>query len=80
MTFSRCHTSLPPYFFINGPTLAFLSFIFGLYKQTSLQFLQQIYVKNVHPECSAGIRTHDLQNMSFLPQPLDQGSGPWNIF
>ena len=25
---------------------------------------------------SAGIRTHDLQNMSSLPKPLDQGSRP----
>ena len=31
-------------FFKNGPTLASFSFIFGLFKQTSLQFLQQIYV------------------------------------
>ena len=29
-------------------------FIFGLFKQT-LQFLQQIYVKNVHPVYGAGI-------------------------
>ena len=27
------------------PTSVFFSFIFGLFKQTSLQFLQQIYVK-----------------------------------
>ena len=35
------------YVFLNGPTLASFSFIFGLFKQTSLQFLQQINVKNV---------------------------------
>ena len=37
-----------------------------LFKQT-LQFLQQIYVKNDHPVYGAGIRTHDLQNSSLLP-------------
>ena len=30
--------------------------------------------KNVHPVYGAGIWTHDLQNMSFFPYPLDQGS------
>ena len=47
--------------------------IFHLYlaffKQT-LQFLQQINVKNVHPVYGAGIQTHDFKNMSLL----DQGS------
>ena len=50
----------------NGPFLASLSFIFGLFKQT-LQFLQQINVKNVHPVYSAEIQTHDPQNISLLP-------------
>ena len=31
---------------------------------------------NVHPGYGAGIRTHDLWNMSLLPLPLDQGSIP----
>ena len=39
---------------------------FRLFKQT-LQFLQQINVKNVHPVYSAGIRTLNLQNMSLHP-------------
>ena len=39
---------------------------FRLFKQT-LQFLQQIYVKNVHPVYGAGILTHDLQDLSLLP-------------
>ena len=30
-------------------------------------FLQQINVKNVNPLYCAGIRTHNLQNMSLLP-------------
>ena len=34
------------------------------FKQTSLQFLQQIYVKNVHPVYSAGIRTQPLVHES----------------
>ena len=36
---------------------------FRLFKQT-LQFLQQINVKNVHPVYGAGIRTHELRNIS----------------
>ena len=44
---------------------------FRLFKQT-LQFLQQIYVKNVHPVYGAGIRTNDLKNVS--PLLLDQSS------
>ena len=39
---------------------------FHLFKQT-LQFLQQINVKNVNPVYGAGIWTHDLWNMSLLP-------------
>ena len=31
--------------FLMGQTRPLLSFIFGLFKQTSLQFLQQIYVR-----------------------------------
>ena len=54
-------------------------FIFRLF-QTIFTILQQIYVKNVHPIYGAGIRTHDLQNMSLLPQPLDQSSRLLNIF
>ena len=38
-----------PTFFKKGQSRPLLSFIFGLFKQTSFQFLQQIYVKNVHP-------------------------------
>ena len=41
------------------------SFCFRLFKQTC-QFSQQMYVKNGHPVFGAGIRTHDLQDMSFL--------------
>ena len=40
------------------------SFIFGLFKE-AIQFLQQINVKNVHPEYGAGIRTHDLSNQNY---------------
>ena len=46
---------------------------FRIFKQT-LQFLQQIFVKNFHAVHGAVIRTHDLQEMSLLPLPLDQGS------
>ena len=40
---------------------------FCLFKQTSLQLLQQIYVKNVHPVYSTRIQTHNLWNTSLLP-------------
>ena len=32
--------------------------------------------KNVHPVYSAGIRTHDLWDVSLFPLPLDQDSRP----
>ena len=50
-----------------GQPWQLLLFIFGLFKQTSLQFLQQIYVKNVHLVYSAGIWTHNIWNLSLLP-------------
>ena len=38
------------------------------FKQTSLQFLQQIYIReNFHPVYGAGIQTHDLWNMRIIP-------------
>ena len=40
-------------------------FSFGLFKKI-LQILQQIYVENYYPVNGAGIRTHDLRNMSFF--------------
>ena len=51
--------------FFNGPSPACFIY-FRLFEQT-LQFLQQINLKNVHPVYGAGIRTHDLHNMSLLP-------------
>ena len=50
-----------------GNSRPLLSFIFGLFKQTSLQFYSKYMWKKVHPVYSAGIQTHDLQNMSLLP-------------
>ena len=44
---------------------------FRLFKQT-IQFLQENYVKNVHPVYTAGIQTNYLQDMSLLPLPIDQ--------
>jgi len=43
--------------FFNGPTPASFSFIFGLFKQTTPQFLQQIKVKkfHLHPVFGMGI-------------------------
>ena len=50
-----------------GLAQPYLSFIFGLFKQTSLQFLQQIHVKNVHLVDGDRIQTYDLWNMNLLP-------------
>ena len=55
------------FFFKNGPSLASFLIYFCLFKQTFNNFLQQIYVKNVHPVSDAGIQTHNLWNMSLLP-------------
>ena len=35
-------------------------------------------LKNVHPVYGAGIRTHNLHNMSRLPYTLDQGRNSTN--
>ena len=51
----------------NGPTPASFSFIFGLFKQTSLQFLQQIYVK----KCPSSMQCQDSN-----PRPSDCESLP----
>ena len=61
-----------------GQPRPLLSFIFDVFKLTSLKLLQQIHVKNVHPVYGAGIWTHDLQDISILSSPLDQGSRPSN--
>ena len=53
--------------FLNGPTRPLLSFIFDLFKQTSLQFLQQIYQK----KCPSTIWCRNLN-----PQPLEHESPP----
>ena len=42
------------------------SFIVGLFKQ-AIHILQQINVKNVRLVYGAGIRTHNLSNMSHHP-------------
>ena len=60
--------------FKNGPSQASLSFIFGLFQSNINTVFQHINVKNVHPVYSAGIWTHDPQNVSLLPKELDQGS------
>ena len=63
----QCANSHQQRFFLKKwPSSASFSFIFVLFKQT-LQFLQQIYMKNVHPVDTAGIWTYDLRNMSLLP-------------
>ena len=56
----------PLHRFLNGPTPASFSIIFGLFKQT-LQFLQQTHVK----KCQSSIRCQD-----WNPQPLERESLP----
>ena len=51
-------------------------FIYFRHFQTQITIVQQINVKNVHLVYVAGIRTHNIWNMSLLPYPLDQGSLP----
>ena len=57
---------MPIIIFLNGPTLASFSFIFGIFKQT-IQFLQQIIVK----KCPSSIRRRDSN-----PQPLKSELSP----
>ena len=57
---------LSQYLFKKWANLGLFFIYFRLFKHT-LQFLQQINVKNVHPGYNAGIQTHDLWNMSLLP-------------
>ena len=52
--------------FKNGPSPDCFFVYFRLFEQT-LQFLQQIHVKNVYPGYGAGIRTHEHKNKSLLP-------------
>ena len=45
----------------------------------SIQFLQQIIVKNIHQVLGAGIRTHNISILSLLPLPIEQGSRMANL-
>ena len=54
-----------------------LFFVYFCPLKQTIQFLQQINVKNVHPVSSARIRTHNLLITSLLSQPPDQGSRPY---
>ena len=51
-----------------GQPWPLLLLIFGIFKQT-LQFLQQIYVKNIHPVYGARIRTHDHEPPPVTTRP-----------
>ena len=65
-------------YFLNGPTRAFYIVYYRSFQTNIITIFckKYKYVKNVHPVYGAGIRTHDLWNVSLLPQPLDQGSCP----
>ena len=65
--YSQCRDGLffSSIFFIkNGPSSASFC-LFSVF--TSLQLLNKLMWKNVHPVYCAGIWTHDLSNMSCLP-------------
>ena len=66
-------------FFYIGPTLASL-FIYFRSFQTNITIFTTNICENVHPVYGAGIRAHDLWNMSLLPLPLHQGSRPYEHF
>ena len=53
------------HFFKNGPTRPLFLFTVGLFKQTSLQFFTTIICEKM--SLGAGIRTHDLRNVSLFP-------------
>ena len=55
---------LPQKLLMGHPRLLFHLFS-DFFKQT-IQILQQINVKNVHPVSGAGIQTHDLLSMNLL--------------
>ena len=65
-----------PKSFLKGSTLVSFSFIFGLFQTNNTFFYNKSTWKYIHPVYSAGIRTHDLLNMSRLPLPLGQGFRP----
>ena len=68
MIAAQAFTTIISFFKKNGPTPASFSFIFGLFKQTSLQFLQQIYVE----KCPSSIWCRDLN-----PRPSERESLPF---
>ena len=63
--------NVPSNSFLMGQPRPLLSFIFGLFKQTSLQqFLQQ----NIGEKCPSRIQGFELTTFAYLlPQPLEKG-------
>ena len=52
--------------FLNGPTPAFFSFIFGL-SNKHYNFYNKHMWKNLHPVYGARIQTHNLWSVSLFP-------------
>ena len=65
--------------FLNGLSQAYVFRLSSIFFNQTIQFLLQINVKNVHAVYVADIQTHNLQIVSLIPQPLDQGTNPANI-
>ena len=61
------------FFFKNWPTPASFC-VFLVFSNKQYNFYNKYMLKNLHPVYGAGIPTHNLQNVSLFPQPLDQGS------
>ena len=59
-----------------GPTPASFWLIFVFSNKHRYNFYNKYMWKIFDPVYCAGIRTHDLQEMSLLSLPLDQGSRP----
>ena len=55
------------------------SFIFG-FSNKFYNFYDKFVRKNAHPVHGAGVQTNNLQNMSLLTLPLDQGFSPFKTF
>ena len=56
------------------PSQATISFSFFFQTNITIFITNRYMGRNVHPVYGAGILTHNLQNTSLLPKPLDQGS------
>ena len=60
-------------FLKNGTTPASFFVYLSVFSNKQYNFFNKLMWKNVHPVYGAGIRNHNLSNISRHPLPLDQG-------